>query len=151
MSDAFAHRNVHVTTRHSYEISYKYVWTCAGCGYEFKRHSRSIDTGRHSCGKCRGKLVQTRPKPRGGGGGGGTGPKGDDGKVREKTEYQVFVKEHFGRVKREMGERGLETGMGRVMAELAREYRERKGGREREAEKKVEDVDLIFKGLSLGD
>ncbi|KAH7138277.1 SprT-like family-domain-containing protein [Dendryphion nanum] len=161
VSHAFAHLDVQVTTKHSYEIAYKYVWRCVVCACEFKRHSKSVDPGRHSCGKCKGALVQVRPVPRGGaagaGAGAGAGAAAKDGRLgvggeRKKSEYQVFVKEHFARVKREMGERGLETQMGKVMAELAREYREGKEKREREGVKKeVEDVELAFEGLKLGD
>lgn len=74
---------VHVGTTHSYEVEYKYVWTCsgssavigetpaaaapassAGCGREYGRHSKSIDVTKVVCGACKGKLVQTKPKPR---------------------------------------------------------------------------------------
>ncbi|RYC56657.1 hypothetical protein CHU98_g9551 [Xylaria longipes] len=40
---------INVTTRHSYEIEYRFVWRCADCGGE-------------------GVLVQVKPVPRGGGG-----------------------------------------------------------------------------------
>ncbi|KAL8684412.1 MAG: hypothetical protein Q9224_006368, partial [Gallowayella concinna] len=64
-SAAFAHRGVNVTTTHVYEISYKYIWACGKCATEYKRHSKSIDPARHSCGKCHEKLVQIQPVPRG--------------------------------------------------------------------------------------
>lgn len=74
-------REVEVTTKHDYVINHKYMWICTGreqtkameflnvedddgCGAEYGRHSRSIDTAKHRCGKCKGKLVQVRPKPR---------------------------------------------------------------------------------------
>ncbi|KEF62279.1 uncharacterized protein A1O9_00251 [Exophiala aquamarina CBS 119918] len=74
-------RKVEVTTKHNYAINHKYLWVCAGreqtktmeflnidedegCGAEYGRHSRSIDTAKHRCGKCKGRLVQVRPKPR---------------------------------------------------------------------------------------
>jgi predicted SprT family Zn-dependent metalloprotease len=104
---AFSRRNVLVTTKHSYAIDYKYTWECISCGYEFKRHSKSIDPLRHTCGSCKSKLVQTKPAVR-------------NNKV---SEYQLFVKEHFQRVKRENG--GLTHGG--VMEVLGREYREKKG------------------------
>jgi hypothetical protein len=95
-----------VTTKHSYAIDYKYVWECTSCGYEFKRHSKSIDPLRHTCGSCKSKLVQTKPVAR-------------NTKV---SEYQLYVKAHFQRVKREHG--GLTHGG--VMEILGREYREMK-------------------------
>ncbi|CEO59919.1 hypothetical protein PMG11_04568 [Penicillium brasilianum] len=53
-----------VTTKHTYQIDYKYVWNCMTCGQEYCRHSKSIDTQRSRCGACRGALQQTKPKPR---------------------------------------------------------------------------------------
>ncbi|EPS33284.1 hypothetical protein PDE_08246 [Penicillium oxalicum 114-2] len=55
---------IHVTTKHTYQIDYKYVWSCTSCGQEYRRHSKSIDTGRSRCGTCRGMLQQIKPKPR---------------------------------------------------------------------------------------
>lgn len=135
VSSAFADRGVEVTTKHSYAIEYKFVWECVACGYEFKRHSRSVDTERHSCGKCKGRLVQTKPAPRGG--------KAVDGTGKKKSDYQVFVKENFKRVKAEMASQGLDTKMGRVMEVVAREYRESK------AEKGVDGLDEALEGLKL--
>lgn len=69
-SQAFAHRGIEVTTRHSYDIDYKFAWRCGECATEVQRHSRSVDPRRHRCGRCRGLLAQIRPVPRGGAGGG---------------------------------------------------------------------------------
>ncbi|KAI1424259.1 hypothetical protein F5Y12DRAFT_752979 [Xylaria sp. FL1777] len=69
---------INVTTRHSYEIEYRFVWRCADCGGEVHRHSRSVDPTRQRCGRCkRGVLVQVKPVPRGGPA--ITASKGDDG------------------------------------------------------------------------
>ncbi|KAI0397525.1 hypothetical protein F5Y17DRAFT_454928 [Xylariaceae sp. FL0594] len=60
--------DIEVTTRHSYEIDFRYVWRCAGCAAEVKRHSRSINPDKQTCGRCRGgRFVQVKPTPRGGG------------------------------------------------------------------------------------
>ncbi|KAF2466795.1 uncharacterized protein BDR25DRAFT_336347 [Lindgomyces ingoldianus] len=142
VSDKFKHLGVEVTTKHSYEIEYKYIWECVLCGCEYKRHSKSVDTQRHSCGKCKGKLVQTKPTPRSTAGGKKPGGKG---------EYQVFVTENFSRVKKELEERGLDAKMGKVMEAVAREYRERKGGEKRGGEKVVDEVELAFEALRLED
>ena len=53
-----------VTTRHNYQINFKYTWSCQGCGTLFHRHSKSIDTDKVVCGRCRGHLQQIKPKPR---------------------------------------------------------------------------------------
>ncbi len=98
----FGNRGIQVTTKHAYEIDFKYVWACEACATEFKRHSRSIDPARHRCGACRGMLKQTKPKPRGTGlqsagtvGGGGTAA------TPGPSAYQIFMKEHMAVVRRE--------------------------------------------------
>jgi predicted SprT family Zn-dependent metalloprotease len=112
----FGDKGVEVTTKHSYAIEYKFVWECVSCGYEFKRHSKSVDVKRHSCGKCKGALVQTKPKPR------VTGVVRSEG----KSEYQNYVKAHFSRVKKGLVDKGLDAQMGKVMEGVAKEYREMK-------------------------
>lgn len=144
-SNAFADRGVEVTTKHSYAIEYKYVWECVSCGYEFKRHSKSVDIKRHSCGKCKGTLVQTKPAPR------GTGVGKDGEKIVKKSEYQMFVKANFAKTKGEMAASGLDTQMGKVMEVVARQYREKK---EKEKERKegdnvLDELDEALDGLKL--
>ncbi|CAI6338514.1 unnamed protein product [Periconia digitata] len=144
-------RNVHVTTKHSYKIEYKYVWECISCGYEFKRHSKSVDPVRHSCGRCKGKLLQTKPTPRTPAANKNTGEGG------AKSEYQVFVKTHFARVKKDMAERGEDTQMGKVMEHVAREYREHKAKRDEikrleskvEVSVQVDEVEAALDGLKI--
>ncbi|KAJ4290954.1 hypothetical protein N0V90_010150 [Kalmusia sp. IMI 367209] len=138
---AFRNVGVEVTTKHSYKIDYKYIWECVVCGCEFKRHSKSIDPIKHSCGRCKGRLLQTKPVPRG-------GAVGKDGK-REKGEYQVFVKDNFARVKKDMAARGEDTQMGKVMEAVAREYREMKAAKTREVQKEVDEVGAVLEGLKL--
>jgi predicted SprT family Zn-dependent metalloprotease len=140
---AFQSKGVEVTTKHSYQIEYKYVWECVACGYEFKRHSKSIDTARHSCGRCKGKLAQTKPTPRGM----GTAAVGKDGK-REKSEYQVFVKANFSRVKKDLEAKGVDAQMGKVMEAVGKEYRERKGTQSGK-EKEVIDLEAALDDLKI--
>ncbi|KAK4445049.1 SprT-like family-domain-containing protein [Podospora aff. communis PSN243] len=94
-SRAFAHRGVEVTTKHSYDIDFKYVWQCERCTTEFKRHSKSIHPERHRCGRCKGLLVQIKPVPR------GTGAAKDGCEKKGPSEYQVFMKEEMKRVRQE--------------------------------------------------
>ncbi|TRX95912.1 hypothetical protein FHL15_003054 [Xylaria flabelliformis] len=98
---------INVTTRHSYEIEYRFVWRCVDCGGEVRRHSRSVDPTRQRCGRCQqGILVQVKPVPRGGGGGSatkgegaglensrdlGTIPKVQPKPEKKKTAYQEFT------------------------------------------------------------
>ncbi|KAK4068485.1 uncharacterized protein Triagg1_7424 [Trichoderma aggressivum f. europaeum] len=84
----FGSQGIKVTTKHSYEIDFKYVWTCTACGCEYKRHSKSIDPKRHRCGACKASLEQTKPIPR-------QTPTG------QLSEYQLFVKEQMKVVKTE--------------------------------------------------
>lgn len=49
-----------VTRCHTYEIAYRFHYTCANasCGHVYGRHSRSIDTEKLRCGRCgNGHLV----------------------------------------------------------------------------------------------
>ena len=107
---AFSSRKVIVTTKHTYTIAYKYVWVCGACETEYKRHSKSIDPAKHTCGKCKGKLVQVQPAPR----------KGQS--QGKRSEYQDFVKKEHERVKLENPGKGF----GERMAILGREFRESK-------------------------
>ena len=125
-TELFEHLGIKVTTTHTYAITYKYIWACMNgdCGLEFKRHSKSIDPKRHSCGACKGKLVQVQPAPRKGKGEG----EGDEGDGL--TEYQRFVKANFGRVKGETSG----SGVGEVMKRVGEEFRKIKAqGRVEEA------------------
>lgn len=45
-----------ITTCHEYEIRYKFKYVCVECGQVYGRHSRSIDTTKKVCGRCRGML-----------------------------------------------------------------------------------------------
>ncbi|KAH9203323.1 SprT-like family-domain-containing protein, partial [Leptodontidium sp. 2 PMI_412] len=62
-TQAFRHRGVVVTTKHSYAIDHKYIWDCTSCGTKVKRHSKSVDPKRHNCRRCKSTLVQTKPDP----------------------------------------------------------------------------------------
>ncbi|KAK7416962.1 hypothetical protein QQX98_004873 [Neonectria punicea] len=86
-SRAFGSRGIKVTTKHSYEIDFKYVWECEECATEFKRHSKSIDPQRHRCGSCKGLLRQTKPVPRAAG--------------KTTSRYLEFVKEQMAVVREE--------------------------------------------------
>ncbi|PHH58544.1 hypothetical protein CDD81_5430 [Ophiocordyceps australis] len=86
---------IHVTTRHTYEIDFRFVWRCTSCDYEYKRHSRSINPGRHGCGNCKGILKQIKPVPRVAKGG-ATG-----NRVGKPNQYQTFVKQHMKTVRKE--------------------------------------------------
>lgn len=142
---AFANRGVEVTTKHSYQIEYKYIWECIACGYEFKRHSKSIDPAKHSCGRCKGRLAQTKPTPR------GISSVDKNGNVekKEKSAYQVFVKANFSRVQKELLAKGAEAQMGKVMEALGKEYREMKAGKEKAVVVSVDEVELALEGLKM--
>jgi predicted SprT family Zn-dependent metalloprotease len=82
-SKLFGAQGIKVTTKHTYEIDFKYVWACTACECEYKRHSKSIDPQRHRCGACKALLEQTKPAPR-------QAPTA--GKL---SNYQQFVKEQM--------------------------------------------------------
>ena len=112
-SHHFGDRGIEVTTKHSYDIDYKYIWECESCGLEFKRHSKSIDPKKHQCGSCKNKLVQTKPVPRGNPGDG----------VAKISEYQAFMKENMSKMREENPGSPQKDMMGLV----AKKYRDMKG------------------------
>ncbi|PPJ57665.1 hypothetical protein CBER1_00076 [Cercospora berteroae] len=134
-SQAFKDRGIEVTTKHSYEIEYKYVWQCVEeeeCGMEFKRHSKSIDPKRHRCGGCKGNLVQIKPVPRGGPaktaigkveGGEAEENKGGAVAAPKINGYAAYVKQHFAQLKKSLPSG---TSHKEVMEALGRQYRAEK-------------------------
>jgi predicted SprT family Zn-dependent metalloprotease len=116
-SREFGDRGIHVTTKHSYEIDYKYIWECTNCGTEFKRHSKSIDPSKHQCGTCKSKLVQTKPVPR----------------ANATNDYQLFVKENIKKVK----EQNPGSPQKQIMTLVGKMYQEHKASKLRNAAEKV--------------
>ena len=140
-SDLFADRGVEVTTKHDYEIEYRYIWLCAGadgkgedgCGLGYKRHSKSIDPKKQGCGKCKGRLVQVKPLPKAAVDSAGTVVAAGGG------EYRAFVKANYAVVKKE----NPQLGMGEVMKEIGRRFRECKEKRRGQNEVVVVDVQEV--------
>jgi predicted SprT family Zn-dependent metalloprotease len=127
-SQQFSDRGIHVTTKHSYDIDYKYIWECTNCGAEFKRHSKSIDPLKHQCGSCKSKLVQTKPVPRA-----NTGV----------NEYQLFVKENMRRVKQQ----NPGSPQKQIMTMVSKMYQEHKASKLRAVEERVEGIGLTEKDV----
>ncbi|XP_050632300.1 germ cell nuclear acidic protein isoform X4 [Macaca thibetana thibetana] len=46
-----------VTRCHNYKINYKVHYECTGCKTRIGRYTKSLDTSRFFCGKCKGSLV----------------------------------------------------------------------------------------------
>jgi hypothetical protein len=136
---AFGNRGIEVTTKHSYEIDYKYIWECVECSVEFKRHSKSIDVTKQACGACKGRLVQTKPAVR--------------SKTNGPSEYQLFVKEHCQRLKRE----NPGVAHGAIMEMLGKMYREQKAKGQVSSEAAIEkkskskelDIDSMARELEI--
>jgi predicted SprT family Zn-dependent metalloprotease len=120
-SQQFGDRGIHVTTKHSYDIDYKYIWECTNCSTEFKRHSKSIDPLKHQCGSCKSKLVQTKPVPRAN---------------AVVNEYQLFVKENMRKVK----EQNPGSPQKQIMTIVGRMYQEHKASKLGAMEEKVDGV-----------
>lgn len=147
---------VEVTTKHEYEIVYRFAWMCVGssggvadarkatveaegCGMEYARHSRSIDPSRHTCGRCRGRLVQTRPKPRAIKSNTNTKQEGTAG-TAGPSDYQRFVKQSFASVR---GELPPGSPMKDVMREVGARYRESKKELPKKNEKSGSDCEVV--------
>lgn len=109
-SQQFFVRGIHVTTKHSYDINYKYIWECTNCATEFKRHSKSIDPLKQQCGSCKSKLVQIKPVPR---------------PNVVASEYQLFLKDNMRKVK----EQNPESPQKQIMTTLGKMYQEHKASK----------------------
>ena len=120
-SQQFGDHGIHVTTKHSYDIDYKYIWECTNCGTEFKRHSKSIDPLKHQCGSCKSKLVQTKPVPRAN---------------AVVNEYQLFVKENMRKAK----EQNPGSPQKKIMAMVGKMYQEHKASKLGSMEENVDGV-----------
>jgi predicted SprT family Zn-dependent metalloprotease len=120
--------HLHITTCHNYEIKYSYAWACtmSFCGSVIGRHSRSVDTLKHVCGKCKGKLVEIDAKR--------YYEDGDvDKEFREKTPvkkkessvYNLYVKKYEKSVRKELLDGkggGGKLEKGEVMRELGKRW-----------------------------
>ncbi|RKF82606.1 putative sprt family metallopeptidase [Golovinomyces cichoracearum] len=138
----FGHRGIHVTTKHSYAIDYKYIWRCEECGSEVKRHSKSVNLARHRCGTCRGQLVQIKPAPR---------------LSTKSCEYQTFVRENMKNIRQE----NPGSPQKEIMSLVGKRYQEQKALQTKEENKNEKnkknreiftagefDTDLIAQQLS---
>ena len=94
-SRAFGDRGIVVTTKHNYEIEYKYIWRCVECLTEVQRHSKSVDPTKHRCGRCKGVLQQVKPVPRGSGGAAAAKGKAGESTGGEKKEKKVSAYQEF--------------------------------------------------------
>ncbi|OCH92687.1 hypothetical protein OBBRIDRAFT_726371 [Obba rivulosa] len=57
--------DIEVSTRHSYEIAYKFEWKCENCAKVYGRHTKSIRPDECVCGGCRaGRLIPLFETPR---------------------------------------------------------------------------------------
>ncbi|KAJ4381445.1 hypothetical protein N0V85_008674, partial [Neurospora sp. IMI 360204] len=156
---------VEVTTRHGYEIEFRYVWVCdgpvsgqgpdgdekkkKGCGTEYKRHSKSVDPSRHRCGVCKGVLRQVKPAPRGQGQGqhvsdttgvDGEGTQKGMGTNKIQVEKAKTSSEYQVFVKEQMRVvKGQKPGLafGEVMKEVAERWKVEKARREKKNKKEI--------------
>ncbi|KAL8376702.1 hypothetical protein RB595_007698 [Gaeumannomyces hyphopodioides] len=141
-SRAFGDRGIAVTTKHSYDIDFKYVWECAECALEYKRHSKSVDPRRHRCGVCKGELVQIKPKPRAAGAAAG-------GEKKAPSEYQKFMSEHMKLIRQENPGSPQKEVMKLVAERWAKTSKKttRTRGKATSAETLDQDVDDVADGL----
>ncbi|EJT75806.1 HMG box-containing protein [Gaeumannomyces tritici R3-111a-1] len=151
-SRAFGDRGIAVTTKHSYDIDFKYVWECAECALEYKRHSKSVDPRRHRCGVCKGELVQIKPKPRGGAGaaaGTAVGAGLAGGEKRVPSEYQKFMSEHMKLIRQEHPGSPQKEVMKLVAERWAKTSKKttKTRGKAKAAEAEEQDVDDVVDGL----
>ncbi|OTA99310.1 hypothetical protein M426DRAFT_325231 [Hypoxylon sp. CI-4A] len=159
----FGDRGIVVTTKHNYEIEYKYIWKCSSCAGEVKRHSKSVDTERQRCGVCRGRLVQVKPTPRGGGGGAAaasssnnTPGEGKEGSTaappakRKQTAWQEFMGKEMKVISQENPKMPFKERMALVSARWAEVQKEQKTKSERR-EQTMKELKTAVDVLKLDD
>jgi predicted SprT family Zn-dependent metalloprotease len=95
---------------HSYAIHAPHRYECQTCGCAYKRHSKSVDTDKQVCGKCRGRIVYR----------GVFDQLGTPLKPRKESGYARFVRVNYAAVKK--GSRAKD--MASVSKKLARLWRE---------------------------
>ncbi|WBW73406.1 protein-DNA covalent cross-linking repair [Schizosaccharomyces osmophilus] len=95
--------SIEVTSKHNYDIDYKYKWLCMNeaCNKLYQRHSKSIDPKRHICALCTSRLVQIAPV------------------TRLLNPFQLFMKENMASIKRQYPTLSHKE----LMTKVALEYR----------------------------
>lgn len=117
------HMSINVTTRHSYEIEFKFQYKCenAGCLGLYQRHSKSLDVDRFRCGVCKtGRLVLYRNNqlvPLQG--------KENSETTIKMNAYAQFVKDNFASVRKSMTIEGT-IAHAQVMSALSDKWKESK-------------------------
>ena len=121
-------KDVEVTTTHSYEINYRYAWACtkSSCAFIVKRHSKSVDTKKHLCGRCKSRLIEVDPNS-------STGTSATPKKQPKPSAYNVFVRNQYKTVRQDLIHEQISRGIKNpnvaqsdVMKECARRWRDLK-------------------------
>lgn len=84
--------HLNITTFHNYQINYKYKYKCIQCGTIYGRHSKSIHIEKDVCKKCN-SFLELLPQ---------LNKDGTPKKPKKLTEFNIFVKENFNEVKKEL-------------------------------------------------
>ena len=149
---AMRRTNVEVTTTHDYQITYRYAWACTNskCNVVIKRHSKSVDTKKHCCGRCKSKLIEIEvPGKDEQVRGNAYTPK----KPRKATAYQLFVKSNSASVRERLArERSCsekDIGLADVSKECGRLWQIKKKNEAGEGQRKVDSVALDLSSLAL--
>jgi predicted SprT family Zn-dependent metalloprotease len=121
-------KDVKVTTTHSYEINYRYAWACtnSNCSFIVKRHSKSVDTKKHVCGRCKSSLIEVDPIS-------SNGTSATPKTQPKPSAYNLFVKNQSKIVRQSLmqeqlskGVKNPNVGQSDVMKECARRWRDHK-------------------------
>ncbi|XP_002127453.2 uncharacterized protein LOC100181834 [Ciona intestinalis] len=95
---------------HNYDIEYKYIYECSRCKTTIGRHSKSIDTTKKVCGRCRGPLVLTQPN-------------GTPLKSQPLNPFAKFVKENYKTTKLRLQSSEVSSSHKDVMTSLSQQFK----------------------------
>uniref|UniRef100_F7AS59 SprT-like domain-containing protein n=3 Tax=Ciona intestinalis TaxID=7719 RepID=F7AS59_CIOIN len=95
---------------HNYDIEYKYIYECSRCKTTIGRHSKSLDTTKKVCGRCRGPLVLTQPN-------------GTPLKSQPLNPFAKFVKENYKSTKVRLQSIDVASSHKDVMTSLSQQFK----------------------------
>nr|ADD91468.1 hypothetical protein [Adineta vaga] len=97
-----------ISIRHTYDVTYKFVYRCSQCQHEVYRHSKSLSLEVDFCGKCMGKFCLII-----------NGNTEEKQTPKKTNKYNLYVKENF----QAMKQANPQLSTPQLMRQLSKEYK----------------------------